>query len=275
MARFLSIVLYPGSMKFALIYFIALSACLPLAMKGQDQPQDQPTCSSYAQCNDLGTAAFQHGRLDEAIRLFEEQAVLAEIADIKLQTSSQGASRRQPYKLPLTAYNNLALAYFNKHDYFRARAWALVALRRDKNNQAAQFNLRKIQQALDRWQWPQTTAGEYIQYAGRATWQSMIVKSLSPDSIDFCFSGLWWGLGEAPSGIGDVRAVVSVHNGVAEYSTREFSENECRISIHFYADRLEVTQTGDGFDCGFGHNVTANGPFQRISSSAECPPDQR
>ncbi len=40
--------------------------------------------------------------------------------------------------------------------------------------------------------------------------------------------------------------------------------------MHFSRDKLEVKQTGDDADCGFGHNVTANGTFQRLSSNAEC-----
>ena len=175
-----------------------------------------------------------------------------------------------PYTLAVPAYNNLALAYFKKHDYLWARAWAHVALRWDKNNNAALFNLRKIEQALGRWHWPETAAGEYIQYAGRGTWQSIVVEPASAGNIEFDFSGMWWGFNvDAPSGIGDLSAIVPIHEDQAEYSTREFTEKECRISIKFSADKLEVKQTGEAFDCGFGHNVTADGTFERISSKAE------
>ena len=261
-------------MKSALI-FIAVIAVLPSTLNGQTQTHDTPACSTYMQCNEIGTASFKQGHLDQAIQLFEHQAALAEIADIGRQTSSRDALLNSPYKLSLTAYNNLALAYFAKHDYFWARAWTLVTLRWDKTNRAAQFNLRKIEQALQKWQWPQTTAGEYVQYAGRGTWESMVIKPSEPGSIQFCFSGLWWGLGEGPSGLGDLSATVPFHHGIAEYSTQEFSEKRCRIAIHFFTDRLEVQQTGDPSDCGFGHNVTANGTFQRISSGAECPPEEK
>lgn len=118
-------------------------------------------------------------------------------------------------------------------------------------------------------------AGEYVQYAGRGTWERIIVKPASLGNIEFCFSGLWWGLGEGPSGLGDLSAAVPVHENLAQYSTHEFGEKECRISLKFSTDKLEVTQTGDDFDCGFGHNVTANGTFQRVSSKAECPAEQK
>jgi hypothetical protein len=45
--------------------------------------------------------------------------------------------------------------------------------------------------------------------------------------------------------------------------------------MKFSPDKLEVKQIGDDFDCGFGHNVTANGTFERISSEVECTPEER
>jgi len=258
--------IFSVKLSFLLPLVIALIACPPL--RGQVEP---PPCSTYARCNELGTAALKNGRIDEAIELFKQQAALAEVADIHVQTKPNRARPHAPYTLAVPAYNNLALAYFKKHDYFWARAWAHVALGWDKNNRAAQFNLRKIEAALGNWRWPQTTAGKYVQYAGRGTWESFVVTPASADSIQFCFSGLWWGLGEGPSGIGDLRATVPIHESQAEYSTHEFGEKECRIMMRFAADKLEVSQTGDSFDCGFGHNVTAHGKFERISSSAKCP----
>ncbi len=251
-------------------FSLVTAACLSLPADSRTQTQDGPLCNTYARCNLLGTAALQHRRLDEAIQFFERQAALAERADIERQGKSRDALLHSPYKLAITAYNNLAVAYSYQHDYLQARAWALVALRWDRNNRAARFNLHNIERALVGWQWPQTPAGEYVQYAGRGTWESMIVEPSPPGNAHFCFSGLWWGLGEGPSGIGDLTATVPLRDSQAEYISRDFTDNQCSISMHFYRDKLEVKQTGNDSDCGFGHNVTANGTFQRISSSAKC-----
>jgi hypothetical protein len=253
----------------AIVFSTVTAICVSFGASGQIQPQDGPSCGTYPKCNELGTAALRQGRTDEAITLFEQQAALAELADIERQTKSRDVLLHSPCKLALTAYNNLAVAYSDKHDYLQARAWSLVALRCDEKSQAAQFNLHSIERALVGWQWPQTPAGEYLQYAGRGTWESFVVEP-SPDKVHFCFSGLWWGLGEGPSGLGDLTATVPLRDSQAEYTSLEFTNNKCAISMHFSPDKLEVKQTGSDFDCGFGHNVTANGTFQRISTSAKC-----
>ena len=265
--------IFSVNLSFALAVVLAFSTVVPL----NSQDENQAVCSTYSRCNELGTKALQSGRVDEAIEIFKQQAALAELADIDRQTKSRDALLHSPYKLAVPAYNNLALAYFKKHDYFWARAWTDVALRWDKNNSAAQFNLRKIEQAVGTAKLPPTTAGGYVQYAGRGTWESFIIKPASESTIKFCFSGLWWGAAmEAPAGIGYLSATIPLHDNHAEYSTREFGDKECHISMKFSAENMEVKQTGEDVDCGFGHNVTANGTFERISSKAECPePEER
>ena len=101
----------------ASVFSIVTVVGLFSAANGQAQPQEGLECSTYASCNELGTDALQQGRSGEAIRLFEKQAGLAELADIERQSKSREALLRSPCKLALTAYNNLAVSYLNKHDY--------------------------------------------------------------------------------------------------------------------------------------------------------------
>src|SRR5215471_11403658 len=140
--------------------FLSLVLAVVTTFPSNSYGKEPLSCSSHARCNELGAAALKHGRVDEAIELFKQQAALAEVADIDLYMKAKRSRPHAPYSVAVPAYNNLALAYYKKHDYFWARAWAHVALRWDKNNSAARFNLRKIEQALAKWQWPRTTAGE-------------------------------------------------------------------------------------------------------------------
>ena len=216
----------------------------------------------------MGTKALATGDVGAAIQQFSLQAGYAELADIDL---GHARGKNPSYPLAIIAYNNLALAFAVKGDYLRAKLWSLVALRWDKENKDALSNLEHIEEKLKDWKWPKTPEGEYLQYAGRGDWDSIIVEPSPPDKVHFCFSGLWWGLGEGPSGLGELTATIPLHDGQAEYTSREFTGNKCLISIHFYPDRLEVKQTGTDFDCGFGHNVMAAGTFQRIGARANCP----
>jgi hypothetical protein len=43
----------------------------------------------------------------------------------------------------------------------------------------------------------------------------------------------------------------------------EGAEEECRITLKFTGGKLVVTQTGI---CGFGHNVSAQGTYRKVSS---------
>jgi hypothetical protein len=43
----------------------------------------------------------------------------------------------------------------------------------------------------------------------------------------------------------------------------EGAEEECQITLKFTGTKLVVTQTGI---CGFGHNVSAEGTYKKISS---------
>lgn len=212
---------------------------------------------------------MRQGRADEAIPLFEEQVSLAEDAE----ESAQNSHQRSP---AILAYNNLTVAWEHKHDYLQARAYALLALQSDKDNRAARVNLSRIERALQRWRWPNTISGEYIQYAGHGSWQIITIEPSTTKEAHFCFSGIWWGANDesrGPSGIGELSGTAAVADGRGVYQSNDTSGDRCVISMDFRPDKVELQQSGDDTDCGFGHNVRANGIFLRISADAKCSPE--
>ena len=49
----------------------------------------------------------------------------------------------------------------------------------------------------------------------------------------------------------------------------------CKITMKFLPGKMVVTQEGDDFECGFGHNVNAAGTYKKIRSGKpkfESPP---
>jgi hypothetical protein len=56
-----------------------------------------------------------------------------------------------------------------------------------------------------------------------------------------------------------------ISGDTAIYENNEFGP--CKITIKFVkAGTIKVTQEGSDADCGFGHNVTAEGTYKKISS---------
>lgn len=45
-----------------------------------------------------------------------------------------------------------------------------------------------------------------------------------------------------------------------------YSERDCQILMRFVAQQLRVTTLGDYSQCGFGHNVMADGVYRKISN---------
>jgi hypothetical protein len=66
----------------------------------------------------------------------------------------------------------------------------------------------------------------------------------------------------------------TIDGNVATLELPEFGS--CKINIVFLpGNRLKVTQEGDSPDCGFGHNVRADGTYRKIRSGKpkfESPP---
>ena len=64
----------------------------------------------------------------------------------------------------------------------------------------------------------------------------------------------------ANEGVGS--GVATIENDTAIFKP-EGAEEECQITLKFTGSKLVVTQTGI---CGFGHNVSAEGTYKKVSS---------
>jgi hypothetical protein len=61
---------------------------------------------------------------------------------------------------------------------------------------------------------------------------------------------------------GEGSGIATIEGDTANFKP-EGAEEECLITLKFTGEKLVVTQTGI---CGFGHNVTAAGTYQRVSA---------
>jgi len=64
---------------------------------------------------------------------------------------------------------------------------------------------------------------------------------------------------------GEASGEATIENNVAVFTSSEFGQ--CKITMTFLPNgRLNVAQQGSDANCGFGHNVTADGTYTKIKS---------
>ncbi len=240
---------------------IGVLAILSIFTFGQ-APQAPTPCDRALVCDRNGVQALNKGDIAAAIRLFKYEAAYSEDAQDKLQSVS--------------AYNNLASAYAQNHDYLRALAWAHVALRFDPQNSTARQNIERIGNDLGNVSWPGDVHGTYVQYAGRGQWNSISVSRSGEHDISFRL--LVYRMGSAwkrygPAGYGDLTGSATVQQGneVTYQGDKDFPS--CRITMKFAADGVEITQDGD---CGFGYGVRGSGRYERVcvNDGNQCNEDE-
>lgn len=71
--------------------------------------------------------------------------------------------------------------------------------------------------------------------------------------------------GEVSVNMGSLEGEASIIGDTAIYESTEFGS--CKITIKFVTPgQVKVTQSGSDADCGFGHNVFAQGNYRKVSS---------
>lgn len=70
--------------------------------------------------------------------------------------------------------------------------------------------------------------------------------------------------GEMSANMGQLDGEASITGDTAIYESSEFGP--CKITIKFVKPgTIRVSQEGADFDCGFGHNVMADGTYRKVS----------
>jgi len=90
------------------------------------------------------------------------------------------------------------------------------------------------------------------------------IWALGQQRLQIEFSGVYeYKTPQGPSANeGEGSGVATIEGDTAIFKP-EGAEEECRMTLKFTGGKLVVTQTGI---CGFGHNVTAAGTYQKVSA---------
>jgi hypothetical protein len=226
---------------------VSLISNAAFAIEEQQLQTDCKKISSYATA---GQKAYQSGDYAKARDSFIEQVGWSE----SCQLSDSAIA---------TAYNNVALTYIKQKDFLKARVWLLI----DEHDKKSQYNLGLIKTELaklstDLQSNPKNPVGEYWQYAGKGAWNSITVIR-KDQQYQISFAGLYMGLMAMYYGpnMGEFETLSPINNGKAIYQDQEYG-NGCLIEMRFKADRVELDKKLN--ECGFGHNVYADGVFLRV-----------
>jgi hypothetical protein len=100
------------------------------------------------------------------------------------------------------------------------------------------------------------------------------ILALGKNKLKVQFDGVYYTISKSVN-TGTASGEATIEGNVAVLELREWGP--CKITMVFLPrNRLKVTQEGDSPDCGFGHNVRADGTYRKIRSGKpkfEPPPE--
>jgi tetratricopeptide (TPR) repeat protein len=214
-------------------------------------------CAQISQYAQQGEAFYKAKNYAKAREAFEQQAAWQEQCDVGKQVFHDD--------LLATAYNNVALTWIRQGEYRKAQAWLAIM----PDDKKSKYNLALIQDKLNTLPKPTSPAGEYWLYAGRSTFQILTLKPLTNHTYQADWQGASFGLMGLYSGpnIGEFSEVVALQNGKGDIAIREINDDKpCILALAQSLDGEQCTieKNDDDSECGFGHNVSADGTYLRV-----------
>lgn len=229
-----------------IIVFLAMPLCAHA-----DITEDEATanCLKISEYSAEGGKYYKLKQYAKALEQYEQQAGWSESCQLDEDKVAM-------------AYNNVALTYIHEGNYLKARAWLSIL----PNDKKSVYNLGKISGDIKNslGKLSGKPDGQYWQYAGASLWNSMTIKPQG-QKYNIDFQGYYAGLMAMYSGpnIGEFSTVSAINNGKAHYAMSGEDDGDCEYDFNFKKDLLTVTRTA-GESCGFGHNVGAEGVYNRV-----------
>ena len=235
---------------------IAATLLATFVAAGATLAGDEPTCNGVAECNQLGTKAYQAKNYETATTLFENQLAYAE----------EGGEEKQQ----LLALNNLALAALRSNQPLFARAWLKLAVAIKADDKATLFNQGEVDKAVAALPARPAIGGYYRAYAGAGSWQTIELKSVGKNRYSFEIFAMrlgnqWreWG----PAGIGELTGEIEVKGNKAKFEEKmDYADGPCQFTFDFAGDEIDVEQLTPDYQCGFGNGVAATGHYYRTAA---------
>lgn len=219
---------------------------------------EAPNCTSAKTCDAMGGKAYRAKDFAAAAALYEQQAGWVDQDSRDCEAAHDNSQHKACPDLRSDAFNNAALAWLRAGEPLKARAWLAMA----PASPSTTHNKGLVAAALASSAKPTSPAGEYWEYAGFGTWNTITV-SANGKQFDVQFSGMHYGGNGMKYGpnTGDLADTVTVkdHHAVMH---GDGDSPTCKVDLKFTADGVDADQDGD---CGFGAGVGAIGHFDRVT----------
>lgn len=241
--------------KFA---FFSLGLCLSTSsFADQSFTQElKQGCAKIKKYSQLGKKYYDQQDYAKAIDQFELQASWTHFCILNQDESGSKLTARD---MDL-ANNNVGLSYAKNGQPLWARAWFL----RDGTTDTSRFNLKQLPPPAV----SSNLEGTYVRPNGFGQWNYLFVtKKAKTYQIDF--EGYYFGLRGLIYGpnMGNFTIQMPLSKKQATYRYQD-----CKIDLQFNADTkigqsITVKQSDSDSSCGFGHNVFADGIYQKVETN--------
>lgn len=231
------------------LYIISLSTMSNIHAETTFAEELREECNTIKTEARLGREAYDQKKYQKALTHFKNQARWSSFCQANEDESQIQISDREID----VAFNNVGLAYQKLGQNNWARAWFSIR----PESSISQHNLKQLP-ALSK---NSSITGKYVQYAGFGEWNTVEVKA-NTSHYDIAFSGLYMGLRSLIYGpnMGEFDTTMAKNRTQAHYQYEQ-----CDLNLNFSTpQRLKITQKGESYDCGFGHNVSAEGDYLKI-----------
>ncbi|WP_312950532.1 tetratricopeptide repeat protein [Superficieibacter sp.] len=230
----------------------ALCALLVMSFAAHAEISEEEVNAACAKVPDYardGEQAYKAKNYAKAYNAFAKQVIWSESCDLGDSAIA-------------TAYNNVALTLIRQKNYREAQAWLMLMPKDPKSA----YNLGMIKDKLAALPPATSPAGEYWQYAGGSAWNTLTLKAgKSAGEYQADYMGYYFGIMGAWNGpnTGEFSAPVRLKDGKGVIAVRDGAIANCDIALTVAPDEAEL-KTDQPQECGFGHNVDANGTFVRV-----------
>lgn len=217
-------------------------------------PQEQLTadCKKINNYTNKADALYKSKQYVKARENYEMQAALSEACQLDEGKIS-------------TAYNNVALTYVHTNEFLKASAWLNI----NHDDKKSIYNLDKFKDEIVKAEGisKNKVTGTYWKYSGSSAWSEMKVTKAKNEKYNIAYNGIYAGFLALYGGVnlGEFFTILDVKNNEASYIMDPDNDGNCSYKFTFRNNRVFVDRTaGDIDECGFGHNVTAEGTYYKV-----------